>query len=124
LDAARSPVQHRRELLGLKAMFHPESLDQCLECAMVAVMAELDIEHVVGDGLGLGRRCVTENEFGFRINEFPDDPGRGDTIDFGSCPGSPDLAAVICGWQPFGGCGFLGRGIERVAFSISLWRGD
>jgi hypothetical protein len=39
---------------------------------MVAVMAELDIEHVVGDGLGLGRRCVTENEFGFRINEFPD----------------------------------------------------
>jgi hypothetical protein len=66
---------------------NPESIDQCLEGAIVTVMAEIDIEHVVRDSLGLGRRCVTENEFGFRINESPDEPSRGNTIDFGSCPG-------------------------------------
>jgi hypothetical protein len=46
-----------------RSVSNPESLDEYLKCALVAVMAELDIEHVVRDGLGIGRRCVTENEY-------------------------------------------------------------
>src|ERR1700722_1463218 len=95
---------------------NPESIDQCLERAIVTVMAEIDIEHVVRDGRGLGRRCVTENEFGFRINESPDEPSRSDSIDFGSCPGKPDLAPVIRDLQQVAGCGFLGRRFKRVGF--------
>ena len=64
---------------------NPESIDQCLERAMIAVMAELDIEHVVRDGLGVGGRLVPKNEFCFRIDEFPDEPGRSDTVDFRPC---------------------------------------
>jgi hypothetical protein len=70
-----------------RAVSNPEAIDQCLARAMVAVMAELDIEHVVRDGFGVGRRLVRKNEFCFRIDEFPDEPGRPDTINFGSCAG-------------------------------------
>ncbi|MEA3147934.1 MAG: hypothetical protein QOI53_3530 [Verrucomicrobiota bacterium] len=62
-----------------------EAIDQGLERAMIAVMAELDIEHVVRDGLGVGGRLVPKNEFCFRIDEFPDEPGRSDTVDFRPC---------------------------------------
>ena len=58
-----------------RSVSNPESIDQCLERAMVAVMAELDIEYVVRDGLGGNCRRVPKNEFCFRINEFPDEPG-------------------------------------------------
>jgi hypothetical protein len=64
-----------------RAVANPEAIDQCLERAMVAVMTELDIEHVVRDGLRVGGRLVPKNEFCFRIDEFLDEPGRSDTID-------------------------------------------
>jgi hypothetical protein len=52
---------------------------------MIAVMTELDIEHVVRDGQGMGGRLVSKNEFCFWIDEFPDEPGRSDTVDFRPC---------------------------------------
>ena len=98
-----------------RAVANPEAIDQRLERAMVAVMTELHIEHVVGDGLGVGG-LVPKNEFCFWINESPDEPSRSDTIDFGSCPSKPDLAPVIRDLQPLAGCGFLGRRFKRVGF--------
>src|ERR1700722_8560978 len=44
------------------------------------------------------------------------EPSRSDSIDFGSCPGKPDLAPVIRDLQPVAGCGFLGRRFKRVGF--------
>jgi hypothetical protein len=42
---------------------NPESLDQCLERAMIAVMTELDIEHVVRDGQGMGADSSPKTNF-------------------------------------------------------------
>ena len=52
----------------------------------IAVMTELDIEHVVRDGFGVGGRLVPKNKFCFRIDKFPDEPGRPDTVDFRPYP--------------------------------------
>jgi hypothetical protein len=50
----------------------PESFDQRFESAAVAMMAEFDFEHVVGDSLrGFGRR-IRKNEFGARIDKLTD----------------------------------------------------
>jgi hypothetical protein len=49
---------------------NPESLDQCLERAMIAVMTELDIEHVVRDGQGMGGRLVSKTNFASGSMDF------------------------------------------------------
>jgi hypothetical protein len=49
-----------------------KTFDQRFESAAVAMMAEFDFEHVVGDSLrGLGRR-IGKDEFGARIDKLAD----------------------------------------------------
>ena len=59
---------------------------------------------------------VGKDEFGFRIDEVANQPGRTDTIDVRRRTGDPGSALIILGAQRF----FLGRlcfiGLERFCF--------
>ena len=73
--------QHEGGIAGQLVFFQDR-----LERALLAVMAELDVLHVVGNGveaLGLVHHLVGrgEDELGVLVDEFPDQPGAGDAVD-------------------------------------------
>jgi hypothetical protein len=84
-----------------RAVSKPEATDQGLERAMIAVLAEPDIEHVVRDSLGVGGRLVAKTNFAsesmnFRMSQA--DPTRsisGRVRATKPCPGNPSVGAVL-----------------------------
>src|SRR4030095_12120509 len=69
-----------------------EALDEGLECAVLAVMAEVGAEDIERDPLARGIGSVGEGELGLGIAETLDEPGGGDPVDVGPRtrhPGAP-----------------------------------
>src|SRR5439155_685268 len=62
-------------------VLEPESLDQRLERAVLAVMPEIRAEHVEGDALAGGIRRIREGKLRVGIAEALDEPGRRDAVD-------------------------------------------
>src|SRR5215475_15478118 len=60
-----------------------EALDQGLEGAVLAVMAEVRSQHVEGNALARGIRRVGEGELRIGIAEAANEPSRGEAIDVG-----------------------------------------
>src|SRR5262249_2128004 len=71
------------------------TLDQRLERAVLAVMAELDAGGVEGDGVLWKLRRRREDEHRGGIDEALDEPRGRDPIDVGSRAGDPTLAAEL-----------------------------
>src|SRR5207302_9818242 len=73
-------------------VLEPESLDQRLERAVLAVMPEIRAEHVEGDALAGGIRRIREGKLRVGIAEALDEPGRRDAVDVRSGPRHPGAA--------------------------------
>src|SRR5882724_1052965 len=70
----------------------PEALDEGLERAVLAVMAEVGAEGIERDPLARGIGCVGEGELRLEIAETLDEPGGSDPVDVGPRtrhPGAP-----------------------------------
>src|SRR5262249_10262948 len=74
------------------SILDPEALDQRLERAVLAVVAEVGAQQVEGDALASGAGGVGEGERRLRIAETLDEPGRGDAIDVGTRSRDPRAA--------------------------------
>ena len=95
-----------------------ESLEQCLEGTILAVMSEFYVHHVVGNGLGVAGRECCENEGRGRIDKFADEPCRADAINFRTRPGEPgaSLKALPIEQRPR----FAGNFARRLGVSASF----
>ena len=80
---------------GQAAVAQPPSLDQRLERAVLAVMAQLHAGRVERDGVLRKLRGRREHEHGLRVDEALDQPRRGDAIDVGTRAGDPAPAAKL-----------------------------
>ena len=58
-----------------------ESINKSLKRTEFILVAELDLEHVERDGIGLFVGRIGKDKFCFGIDKFADQPGRADTID-------------------------------------------
>src|SRR5207245_1836082 len=79
---------------GQAAVAQPPSLDQRLERAVLAVMAQLHAGRVERDGVLRKLRGRREHEHGLRVDEALDQPRRGDAIDVGTRAGDPASAGL------------------------------
>ena len=70
----------------------PKALEQGLECAVLALMAELGAHDIERDSLLRGICCVGEREPGLGIDEALDQPCRGDPVDVRARPRHPGAA--------------------------------
>src|SRR5439155_18815562 len=112
-------------------VLEPESLDQRLERAVLAVMPEIRAEHVEGDALAGGIGRVGESELRLRIAEALDEPGRRDAVDMRSGPRHPGAAprGQRCAMAPASGARAslrrpqaLGRGLPESAGALPCRR--
>src|SRR5262249_7378816 len=69
--------------------------DKRLESAVVAMVRELSIQHVEGDGARHSIRTWREHKLRLPINELRDQPSRADTLDLGPRPREPWFALVL-----------------------------
>jgi hypothetical protein len=69
-----------------------EALHERLERAVVAVVRELDLNHIVRQGLGMLCGVVSENKSRLWVNEFADEPRGTNAVDFRARAGEPCLA--------------------------------
>src|SRR5262249_34824815 len=74
-------------------ILQPETLQQRLERAVLAVMPELGAQHVERDALARGVGGIREREDGVRVAEALDEPRRGDAVDVRARTGHPGAAA-------------------------------
>src|SRR5947207_11071150 len=59
-----------------------KAFDHRFKRAILAVVSELHFKHVVGDGLWMGGRFRREDESRLGVDEFADQPGRSDAVNF------------------------------------------
>src|SRR5439155_23394826 len=87
--------------------------------AIFALMRELDVEHVVRNGCGMSRRICGEYKARLGINEFADQPGRADTVNFGPRAREPGFAREFPGIESRA-CLWACREQTRCAFQKNL----
>jgi hypothetical protein len=121
LVARKLPVAKVRLVNDLGQMREPAvakagPLDECLEGAIVADVAELGLRGVEGDRIRRELVAASEEERGLRIDEPLDQPGGRNAVDMGTWtrdpPACPEATEVKCGLLR--GYGPFGRALTHV----------